>query len=206
MTDAAAELQRMKGDFPGDAEVLLTEASLHETYAWPNLARSVPRPMVGFSSDREVKGHLAEAESKLREVLRLQPANSEARVRLAQVLRQQKREKEALDLLDEAVTRTEDPWLAYQARLLAGAAAEALRNPKLAVEHYRAAVQLQPGAPTALIALSHALRSTGDRAQALATALRVQQAGSDDPWWEYFCGQYRKLPARVEEMRQEVMR
>jgi tetratricopeptide (TPR) repeat protein len=206
LDEATVELRRLRDEFPRDAESVLSEGSVHETYTWPKLVESLPRPPLDEVPERIVRGHFENAESAFRRATDMDPALHEARLRLGQLLYRQRRYRDALETLKPAMDQSDDRWVTYLARLFAGACLESLEDPTAAVEHYRAALLLRPQSPTPYVALSHALRLAGNRALALTTAVGVEGGASDDPWWQYYFGQSRKLPALVEAMRREVLR
>jgi tetratricopeptide (TPR) repeat protein len=117
----------------------------------------------------------------------------EARVRLAGFLQRTGRHEEALRQLSAAgATPIADPFLQYLHLLFTGRTLDALNRGREAIDAYRRALEIVPGAQSARVALMNTLLVAGDRAGAEALAEEVQTAKEEmDPWWMYCQGQYR---------------
>ena len=204
LDEAAADLDVLTQRFGADAEVLLTAGTLAETLAWPALAESLDRPLATPRQKRSRMLLLADAEQSFRRAAQLDPRADEARLRLGRVLIEQGRYADALASLEATQAHARDVWVQYLGRLFSGAACERLDRWDEAEAHYLAARQLQPGAQSGMIALGFARQRLG-RFQGAADALRplVRQdgRGMEDPWWEYYFGQWRRLPDMLEALR-----
>ena len=135
----------------------------------------------------------------------------EARVRLGRVLYQRGDPSQAAEELAAAAAHPQaDPPTRYLAWLFLGAAREAEKRPREAVEAYRAAVALDPESTVAAVALSHALHETGERGAAqdvLRAALSGARCRRDwDAWWNYRWGRSQEAEARLDALRERVMR
>jgi tetratricopeptide (TPR) repeat protein len=204
----ARSLEALRDHFPAAPETFLASGSLLETLAWTRLRSMtiVPAYLVRGRTRHQL---LWDAERDFRRALNASPDLDEARLRLARVLFEQERHDEALATLGPLLNASGDPWVAYLARLFAGAASEALGRVTDAIAHYGAAGGLEPALPTPHVALSHAYRRAGARSAAAAEAAAAISGDRDvdaDPWWDYEFGQAHKVPALASEMRGEVRR
>ena len=130
---------------------------------------------------------------------------AEAAVRYAYFLHRTNRSAAALEYLDgPAASSTADISLRYLRQLFRGHILSRLERPDEAAVAYREARAIVPGAQSSRVALMNLLLLSGDRAGAEALAEEVQSATSwEDPWWNYWLGQYRFNPqamARVREL------
>ena len=205
----ADEVDVLRHRFSANAEILLTAGSLSETLAWPGLNESLPRPLPRQLARRDRHALLKEAEEDFRRAVDLVPECDEARLRLGRLLYDQGKYEGSLGALTATVTSSHDPWVLYLGHLFAGAACDRLSRVADAATHYRIAVEADPRAQSGALALSFARRRTGDLAgarQALTGVMNSDSAAGDDPWWEYYFGQWRHLPDALNAMRQEVAR
>lgn len=118
----------------------------------------------------------------------------EARVRYGWFLHRTTRDQEALAVLTAAgASPIADRSLNYLRHLFLGHVRFSLGQPEEAIAAYRTALDVQPGAQSARVALMNALAIQGDRVPAEALAEQVQSTTDDaiDPWWMYRQGQYR---------------
>ncbi|HET6898728.1 MAG TPA: hypothetical protein VFK70_10280, partial [Vicinamibacteria bacterium] len=103
-----------------------------------------------------------------------------------------------------------DQAMRYLAALFLGAAREAEKRPREAVEAYRTAAALDTESTVAAVALSHALHDAGDRG-ASQDVLRAALSGARrrrewDAWWSYRWGRSHEADARLEALRVRAMR
>jgi VWFA-related protein len=131
----------------------------------------------------------------------------EARVRLGWALHRAGRFNDALARLDEvADARSPDITMRYLRQLFRGHTLDALGRKGDAIDAYRAALVVVPGAQSARIALMNLHLRRGDRAEALALAESVQTAPATqpDPFWSYWQADFRFYPALIARVREMV--
>lgn len=201
-------LARARELFPTDAALALYDGTVHENFAEPSIqnagikapqrARPVSpctiydcrdsaarQPTPFDSPDRERR----EAETLFRQALRLDPALSEARIRLARVLGLQGRHAEAVTELQRALSAEPRPLLRYYALGLLGREQQTLGRRDSARTAYEQASALYPAAQSPRLGLSQLARDAGDHVQAIAQldVLRepAASAAQSDPWWSY---------------------
>ena len=133
-----------------------------------------------------------------------------ARVRLGRVLWHLGDLDAARTALEHAVgSGTSDPRLLYLAYLFLGRVHEDAGRLDHAVEQYRVALDLDPSAQAAAVALSHALRTAGEAEESrsvLRTALA--QAGRRphrDAFWEYPMGDAGRYEELFADLRRESL-
>jgi tetratricopeptide (TPR) repeat protein len=209
MDDAAAEVENLRRSFGVDAELLLTAGSLSETLAWPALANSLPRGVLGPRRPLSRSFYLKDAEAKYRRAVALAPELGEARLRLGRVLCDQGRYDDALSALEPTLTASHDTWIWYLGHLFAGAACERLGRLAGATAHYRTSMEIRPEAQTGAVALSFLLRrqgASGTAREALSPLMSAVKEQGQDPWWDYYYGQWRHVPVALLKMRHEVAR
>ena len=209
MDDAAAEVERLRQSFGVDAELLLTAGSLSETLAWPALANSLPRGVLGPRRPLSRSFYLKDAEAKYRRAVALAPELGEARLRLGRVLYDQGRYDDALSALEPTLTPPHDTWTRYLGHLFAGAACERSGRLADATAHYRTSMEIRPEAQTGAVALSFLVRQRGESGmarEALSPLMSAVKEQGQDPWWDYYYGQWRHVPVALLAMRHEVAR
>jgi tetratricopeptide (TPR) repeat protein len=205
--------------YEDDPLLLLARGSLIESQTAidlpPPLAdvfvRSPNREAGVLSRQAEHQARLRDAEATYRRALRPMPDLVEARVRLGRVLHQRGEPSQAaVELAAAAAHPQADPPMRYLAWLFLGAAREAEKRPREAVEAYRAAAALDTDSTVAAVALSHALHDAGDR-DASQDVLRAALSGARrrrdwDAWWNYRWGRSHEAEARLEALRERAMR
>jgi tetratricopeptide (TPR) repeat protein len=172
--------------FPAAAEAWLGAGICHELAGFAD----------GFAlSEMPARSAAGQAERCYRQAARLEPALTEARLRLGRVLLLTGALDEAEKELAAAAEDPTEPRLAAFAHVFLGAAREARADLPGAINHYRAAVAADRECQTAGFALSEALnRSGGHRAaaEALAAALEATRSNGISAWHAYHVGSIRR--------------
>jgi tetratricopeptide (TPR) repeat protein len=136
-----------------------------------------------------------------RDVLDLDPARTEARLRLGRVLEARGHRADAEIELRAVAAGTGDPFLVAVARLCLARLAS---SPEGAAAAYRSALEVDPALSPAWLGLSQALYASGDRPGALEA---LERALSPDPpreltaWVEYHLGRGRAFPEALARLR-----
>lgn len=208
-------INRARGLFPNDPDILFLSGTLHEVYASSEIQAAVHSLAMpaGFELDiGSVRGELHEAEGFFRRALAQAPEMAEAHLRLGHVLALQGHDTEAVAELQQALTRLGDEELEYDGDLFIGAAYEALGRYDEAAAAYDAAAARFPGAQSPLIARSQLARRRGDRSGALAAMARLfalpmpEDGDRHDPWWVYKTAQARNADDLLEAVRSPFRR
>jgi tetratricopeptide (TPR) repeat protein len=230
---ASPLLEDARTKFPDDPELLLTSGTLAEIQLTHRRSPGAPRnapgdlahlgthptpvdmmamatpsaPATAMSIDRTV--------GYFRSVLRLDPDNVEARVRLAHFLiaTQSPPFEEPLRLLKEARALEPKPPLSYLAALFAGEVEERQQHLDAAATWYRTAIATCPRAQTARLALSHAQLDQSVGQTTAQNTLRpliggppaVDHICEPDPWRMYEMGQAWRLDDLLMKMRNEAL-
>jgi tetratricopeptide (TPR) repeat protein len=178
--------------YPRDAQILLLDGIFDEAVASPRSA--------GVSA-RARRGHLSDAENKLRAALQADPASGESRLRLGRVLGQVGKLPEAGATL-EPLADSRDQRLAYLSRLFLGAIAIESGDDARGARWYAAAAEAMPGAQSALVGRSELFYRAGDGPSAASVLPAALERGDvDDPWWRYVLGEYWLMDASRGELR-----
>ena len=202
LADLLPHLDAARQALPRDAGIRFDSGCLSEVLASAQVQAGRPqaaRPSVlsGLPPSAElpqavflVSINLADAEKQYRSALQLDPRLDEARVRLARVLAQRGRHRDAINLLKSRADSA-DPIVQYYAALTFGDALE--RNEQLAEARaaYQTALQHFPTAQTPLIAVARLSRELADPvgtqdALAQLAALPDDDQRRYDPWWQYY--------------------
>ena len=127
----------------------------------------------------------------------------EALVRKAGVLLAMEAPADARAALDAADPDGADAGVSYWRWLFLGRAHEALGQPTEGETAYERALGVMPDAQSAKVALAAMALRRDDRARAfeLAQSIRSARADADDPWWEYYTGEYRLVGPRMTAVR-----
>lgn len=210
LADARRHFERAVSREPAWAEAWMALGTIFETIA------QLPdtRLAVRLQTDRGVFERTRRAEVTVqarrcyREALEAQPDLHEARLRLGHVLQLRGETAAARTELEKVVAGGATADQRYLARLFLGDLAEARRDWAGAVAHYRAAVDLDPQAISARLALSASRGLADDPAAATHEALTVlEMRGADperDPWWTYLRPGRHQVAAALSALRQEV--
>jgi tetratricopeptide (TPR) repeat protein len=182
--------------FPDDAEILLATGVSYE---------------ISATVDRD-RGKLRNAEKFYRRAIEADSDLAEAHLRLGKVLQERgdNQIEEAMRELEWVVRNESDPYLLYLANLFLGDLHKSGNDFVAAVAFYRAAIESEPRWQIAHIALSHALRASGDRSAARdvmqkALQLPVHDRSNVDGYRLYSLGQLTKVPQMLDELRQGIM-
>lgn len=134
---------------------------------------------------------------------------ADARVRLGEVRMRLGRYDEASALFAAARTETGDPVLRYMTELFDGWISEREHHSDAAAGHYRAALEVIPGAASASLLAAAIDFASGDPARAdravdLLAASSTRPPDQDDPWLAYKKGDGRFIEQRILEMREAL--
>jgi len=187
-------------EFPGDPDLLLALGTLLESLATPSPGG--PAALEGADVDR---GRLSDAARILEAAAAAADDPSESLVRLGRIeaiLGQH----EAAATLARAAESASDPGVACLAHLYLGSLHESRQDLDEAAREYREALSSVPASQAAAVALSHALRASGDERgarRALEAALRAPARSPDaDPWWSYPWGHSAEAERMLAELRE----
>jgi tetratricopeptide (TPR) repeat protein len=175
-------------------------------YSWATSIKLQPdRPIPSQARTADAHQWLDDAAESF-EVARKEPAfRAEATLRLALTKMYQGHVEEALGLWAGVPVLTRDASLQYLAHMFIGRTLAATGRSAEAIEAYRQASAIRPGAQSARIPLAALLYLSGDRDEAarLISPLLNAPAAAADPWWAYTDP---RLQERVNAMRRAVPR
>jgi tetratricopeptide (TPR) repeat protein len=205
--DAFGHFNRGRQLVPDDPQVMFGEACFNEALGAPRLQNYVKvttlpggLTILGVESPQ---AHWRRAEDLLRRSVAIDPAFTEAQLRLGRILVVLGRHDEGLKVLQRALADAPDYRLRYFAHLFSGDAQQSLGRVDDAQRSYERALELYPDAQAARMGLASALRSTGG--DALAALLPVLETApgshSHDPWWDYYDGDAAQVPELLEQLR-----
>ncbi len=196
-----SHVTHVKFQFPSESRLALERAIAEEL-------RGAPFFEPGKEPETELVKHREEAAARYAAAARSEAVRAEALLRLGHVNLELRKNDEALAALDqvEPAVKDNDPNVIYLARLFRGQALERLGKPDEARDSYTRALQIRPDAQTASIALAALEFRRGDRATAdqAIRQLLGRSSQPEDPWWEYWPGDYRLGPDLVRAMREAV--
>jgi hypothetical protein len=140
--------------------------------------------------------------NRFTEAAEIPETRAEARLRAGWMLFQAGHFQEAFDRLDVGDVG-DDRALLYWSALFRGRALTALERHPEAVDAYRSALELFPGAQSASVALALGLfrLNEGVEADELARGLRARTAPADDPWPMYVEGDARFVDTWIQQLR-----
>ena len=186
--------------FPDDAGIQFDAGCYAETFAAPvmqaPLATFDHRPShlkpdeIVQTAARSPGMLLAEAEKRFRRAVQIDPAMTEARVRLGRVLTLRGKPADAVEQLRQSLDGPADVTIKYFARLFLGRALEGSGDSTGAMQMYRSAAALFPDAQSPKLSISHLAARRGDTAASRASVeqlltSRIRSADRTDPWWIY---------------------
>jgi tetratricopeptide (TPR) repeat protein len=208
--DGLDHFERARAVVPDDPYVLFGEASLQEILGAPRIQNyykvtTLPNGLSILGVDSPAT-HWRRAENLLRRAVTGAPQFAEARLHLGRIYVQQEKYADGLALLQQAAPELSDPTLRYYARLFAGDALHSLGRIPEARDSYELALALFPDSQSARLGLGSALRTAGEREEALAVMLPTLTKGADsrddrDPWWDYYFGDAEKVDQLLDELR-----
>jgi hypothetical protein len=140
----------------------------------------------------------------LERALTIPAAAAEAHVRLAFLDLMANRFDAALAHLDSADAMPADNDIRYLSALFRGWTCMRQQKMDDAAAAYRRAVEIVPGAQTAVLALGAALYSRGERDEASKLVERMFAIPEPDPWLLYGYGDFRLLPKLMAELREAL--
>jgi tetratricopeptide (TPR) repeat protein len=204
--------------FPRDAGLLLAAGSALEESAtiWTG-GPTAERPgmpardrEVALAAAMERSARYRQARSLFEEAIAADEGLAVARVHLGRVLWRLGEQEAARRMLEQVAARPAEPQAAHLAHLFLGRVHEDAGRLEAAVQQYRLALSLEPGAQAAAVALSYALRRAGDVAesrQVLRRALeRAGQRAHREPYWDYLVGVAVDVTEQLDALREESLR
>jgi tetratricopeptide (TPR) repeat protein len=184
--------------FPKSAKVLFDSGCEAETITAPRLqvavASSLAAPPGGLrrpsGEQLTPEFNLTKAERFYREAVAVDPSMTEAKVRLAHVLLQKRRFKDAVSILEGDI-HTTDANVLYFAAMTRGRLMQQTLHPDEARRSFSEASTLFPSAQSPLLALAALAREQGDETSASVAMTRLSALATtdpwrDDPWWLYY--------------------
>ena len=194
-----SHVSHVKFQFPAEPRLALERGISHEL-------RAAPFYQPGKQLPADIQSHREEAVVAYTAAARQEAVRGEALLRLGRVNLDLGKIDEALKALDGVEPATQDPDVIYLERLFRGQALERLGRVDEARESYTRALQIRPDAQTGSIALAALDFRRGDRAVAdqRVRQLLSRMSQPDDPWWEYWPGDFRRGPELVRAMRESV--
>jgi tetratricopeptide (TPR) repeat protein len=186
-----AHLTRMQRRFPGEPRILLGRAFITEVQFWDD-DWAYWGKADGARAARPLQAAMASAANR-----------DEALLRLAYFMLYAGRPTEAIDALKQISSST-DEGAAYLAGLFEGWADERLGRPYDAIRAFRAALAVAPQARAATLHLAVMLAAAGGREEAdrvIGAVLDGRVETAPDPWTIYGCGDLRRFPLLVGQLR-----
>jgi hypothetical protein len=180
--------------FPTDPQVVLARAVAREL-------RTFPDPRDGSTLvDRD--GRVDQIMDYLKDARAYPAVRPEASVRLGFLYLRMNQPALALTTLDES-GNSDDPQVVYLRHLFRGRALERLDRDADAVDAYRAATKIVPGAQTAGLALAAALVKVGQRTTGAEVAQQIVTIPTppQDPWFLYARTWSHLWPSRLDALR-----
>jgi tetratricopeptide (TPR) repeat protein len=188
--------------YPDDSEILLGAGARYELLWW-RLSENSHRDLVGgqFSS----RDRLVRASGYLRRSIAANPAESEARLRLARVLAELGEYREGLAVIAGDDWKS-DSVFEYLARMVEGDVYERLGDSGAAAATYDKAIPLVRVPQSARMAKAFLEHQSGARQEAVEEVLRATSLPLDenDPWWVYLRGQLWRRDRYLKRLREMV--
>jgi tetratricopeptide (TPR) repeat protein len=194
-----SHVTHVKFQFPSESRLALERGIAQEL-------RAAPFYQPGKEPPPEIARHREDAAAAYTAAARVEAVRPEALLRLGRVDLDLGNNDDALTALAGIEPGAKDPDVVYLGRLFRGQALERLGKTDDARAAYAKALQLRPDAQTASIAIAALEFRRGDRAAADQAVNRLlgSTAQPDDPWWEYWPGDFRLGPDLVRAMREAV--
>lgn len=201
---ACGSIHETYGSFPADNGLPPLRADPNHRLL-PSLdGTTLSHPLRGLSRARASRNQqLSSARNYFERAIRLNGADTEAPLRLANVRTQQGEDQEAAQILETLIARPPiDPTVSYLARLFLTRVRD--RQNRLA----EAATLLAKVPPTqsALIARAHNAGRRGNARDAATLAEQAALSTLEDPWWGYRFGQYWIPSDLYKQLREEARR
>ncbi|MEX2272898.1 MAG: tetratricopeptide repeat protein [Vicinamibacterales bacterium] len=204
VTEAKPHLARGAGIFPLDAEMQFLRGFMHEGSASPEVQAAIAdrmasmpvRDRAGYRAVVRSEGvEHADALDAFTQAVKLDPAHTEARVRLGRALTLNGEHDRAVAELRAALGTIDHKTLRYFAQLFLGRAEELRGGVTEARAAYQAASALFPEAQSPRLALSQLELQAGNPEAARAMFIFLEEAPQGrDPWWSYFS---ERLPGKA---------
>jgi len=174
--------------FPNDSQMLLAAGARHQLTWWMSLENAQRDP---DSEPPAITKLLMEARGYLRRSLKADAKESEARLRLVNVLLELNDLGDVPGLLSGHNWTADGPAFEYLARLFEGDLHERRGDRPAAAAAYDRAIGLVAVPQSARVARAHVAHLDGQRAQAaaLVTPALANRDDRMDPWWPYIRGQ-----------------
>jgi hypothetical protein len=174
--------------FPNDSQMLLAAGARHQL-TWRMSLENAQRDPDG--EPPSLRKLLMEARSYLRRSLKANAKESEARLRLVDVLLELNDLEDVAGLLSGHNWPADGPTFEYLARLFEGDLHERRGDRPAAAAAYDRAIGLAAVPQSAQVARAHIAHLEGQRAQAaaLVTPALANRDDRMDPWWPYIRGQ-----------------
>ena len=222
---ATVVLEMALREFPKDPEIFLALGTVHESLGdYLGRRALVSRPVGSWttmSSDEQqqfkswrrfesdIRKHMKRAQAFYEKALDENPELIEAHLRLGRVLHNQGKDNDALRRFEWIHENAPESPLLGMAHLFAGRVHEQEDRIDEALEHYRAAVRAKEDWQLVYLALSHALRRSGDDTESrkvLERALRLEfdPRNPQGGLWDYVCKRD-AFVSLVEQLRSEVL-
>jgi tetratricopeptide (TPR) repeat protein len=206
-TYAVPHLERARAIFPADAPIFLISGGLYENFASPRIQefiRTTALPAGVSINVPSERANLRRAAAFYRRAIDLDPALTEARIRLGRVLGLQGQHEGAIRELQPVDGG--GSLLRYYTAMFLGAEEEALGHADRARDAFGTASALYPQAQSPYLALSRLAWRSGDRGGALRAiqpvlALSVDEDVRQDPWWQYYDGTGRDAETLLDRLR-----
>lgn len=179
--------------FPRDPEILVAAGTLFEWSGTPRFGE---------------RGHLSKAEDLYARATRADANDAVAQLRYGNTLWKRDRSEQATTPLQRVLELSGGIDLICRAYIALGRIEMLENNYDNAVEHFRAAVALQPDWQVGAVALSHALHMAGARDESRQVLERGLDSSSDErrfAWWSYETGLIERFDPLLEKMRDEVL-
>jgi tetratricopeptide (TPR) repeat protein len=200
-----------------DPTLLVVRGVVHETIATALMhpervslaGLAGTRPQQDRGTDMGYRREVDLAIDSYESALAADPGRVEPRVRLGRTEWLAGHPHRARLSLEAALRSDPAPGLAYLAHLFLGRCDEDAGRLEDALREYRAALELDPGAQVAGVALSHALLMSGDEVaaqQVLEVALGHARREGNDVYWSYPLGGFEFAEGFFEQLRKESLR